>query len=171
MKAYGTERVLIAFDRDEAGDAGGRASSPSGSAPRGSRCFRVLFPRGMDANEYALQGHAGAQSLGVLLRAAAAHGRPGADAWRAGAEETDNRAASHHRGRSRCSSLFSCCRTSRSAPSSLQEDLRRRSAAAAAASPVPPAPAADVPAEVARPRGGDHASATAAGGCAAWLET
>ena len=29
----------------------------------GIECFRVLFPHGMDANEYALQGDAGSEEL------------------------------------------------------------------------------------------------------------
>ena len=33
-------------------------------------CFRVRFPRGMDANDYAVRVTPAAKSLGVLLRSA-----------------------------------------------------------------------------------------------------
>ena len=36
----------------------------------GIECFRVLFPKGMDANEYALKVTPAAKSLGVLLNKA-----------------------------------------------------------------------------------------------------
>ena len=69
MKAYGTERLLIAYDRDERGDAA--ASKLAERLGReGLSCFRVRFPHGMDANEYALKVRPAAQSLGVLLRSA-----------------------------------------------------------------------------------------------------
>ena len=69
MKAYGTERVLIAYDRDEAGDrAAADLAKKLGS--EGIACFRVRFPHGMDANEYACKVTPAAQSLAVLLRSA-----------------------------------------------------------------------------------------------------
>jgi DNA primase len=69
FKAYGTERVLIAYDRDEAGDtAATRLAERLGA--EGIVCFRVRFPRGMDANEYALKVSPPARSLGLLLRSA-----------------------------------------------------------------------------------------------------
>jgi len=69
MKAYGTERVLVAYDRDDAGD---RAAAKLGQrlASEEITSFRVLFPRGMDANAYALKVTPASQSLAVLLRAA-----------------------------------------------------------------------------------------------------
>ena len=74
MKAYGTERVLIAYDRDERGDAA--ASKLAERLGReGISCFRVRFPHGMDANEYALKVRPAAQSLGVVLARSGAHGR------------------------------------------------------------------------------------------------
>jgi len=69
LKAYGVERVLIAFDRDEAGEkAAAKLAERLGSEE--ISCFRVRFPRGMDANDYALKVTPAAQSLGVLLRSA-----------------------------------------------------------------------------------------------------
>jgi DNA primase catalytic core len=63
------ERVLIAFDRDEAGDRGAAKVAERLEA-RGVECCRVLFPHGLDANEYALKVTPAGKSLGVLLRAA-----------------------------------------------------------------------------------------------------
>jgi DNA primase catalytic core len=69
MKAYGTERVLIAYDRDEAGDraAGELAKKLAGE---GITAFRVVFPHGLDANAYACKVQPASQSLAVLLRGA-----------------------------------------------------------------------------------------------------
>ncbi|MCD4749914.1 MAG: toprim domain-containing protein [Thermoanaerobaculales bacterium] len=69
MKAYGAERVLIAYDRDEAGDKGAEDVARRLSA-EGIACFRVLFPKSMDANAYARKVTPAAQSLAVLLRSA-----------------------------------------------------------------------------------------------------
>ena len=52
---------------------------PASVRPRGSRgeltaegldCYRILFPKGMDANEYALKVRPAAKSLGVAIRSA-----------------------------------------------------------------------------------------------------
>ena len=69
MKAYGTERVLIAYDRDESGDRAAAKLSER-LASEGITTYRVLFPRGMDANAYALKVTPAEQSLAVLLRSA-----------------------------------------------------------------------------------------------------
>jgi DNA primase catalytic core len=62
-------RVLIAFDRDEAGDRGaGKLAEQLLAA--GVDCYRVQFPRGMDANEYALKVTPAAKSLGLMIRKA-----------------------------------------------------------------------------------------------------
>jgi DNA primase catalytic core len=52
MKAHGTRRVLIAYDRDPAGD---RAAESLSEQLRGEgiSSYRVEFPKGMDANDYA----------------------------------------------------------------------------------------------------------------------
>ncbi|MGH8020362.1 MAG: CHC2 zinc finger domain-containing protein [Opitutaceae bacterium] len=62
-------RVLIAFDRDEAGDKGA-AEVAAQLAAYGVECVRVLFPPGQDANSYALAVTPPDKSLAVLLRAA-----------------------------------------------------------------------------------------------------
>ena len=51
---HGTERVYIAYDRDEAGNKAA-AKLAEELMEMGIECFRVVFPKGMDANEYALK--------------------------------------------------------------------------------------------------------------------
>jgi len=69
MKAFAIERVLIAYDRDEAGEEAAVELAEK-LAGEGISCFRVLFPKGMDANEYACHVTPPAKSLGLLLRSA-----------------------------------------------------------------------------------------------------
>lgn len=70
FEKYGTERVYIAYDRDDAGN-GAAAKLAEELIGMGIECFRVEFPKGMDANEYALKVTPAARSLGVLLNRAA----------------------------------------------------------------------------------------------------
>jgi len=66
---HGVERVLIAYDRDNAGEkAAGKLAEKLVGA--GIDCYRIQFPRGMDANEYALKVTPAAKSLGVVIRRA-----------------------------------------------------------------------------------------------------
>jgi DNA primase catalytic core len=67
FRKYGTERVLIAYDRDEAGDRAAERLSARLIA-EGIECWRVQFPKGMDANEYALKVAPAERSLGLALR-------------------------------------------------------------------------------------------------------
>jgi DNA primase catalytic core len=69
FERHGIERVLIAYDRDAAGDAAAAALAVRLIAA-GIACYRVLFPRGMDANDYALKVTPATHSLGVAIRAA-----------------------------------------------------------------------------------------------------
>jgi DNA primase len=69
MAAGGVKRVLIAFDRDAAGDKGAAAVAER-LAVRGIAAFRVNFPKAMDANAYGLAVQPARKSLGALLRAA-----------------------------------------------------------------------------------------------------
>jgi DNA primase len=67
---YGTQRVLLAFDRDEAGERG-TAKVAEKLMAIGIECFRIRFPTGMDANAYAVhQGNKASQALGQLIRQA-----------------------------------------------------------------------------------------------------
>lgn len=69
FKAHDTNRVLIAYDRDDAGErAAGRLAERLIAC--GIDCYRIQFPKGMDANEYALKVQPGGKSLGVLIRKA-----------------------------------------------------------------------------------------------------
>lgn len=69
FKRYKTERVLIAYDRDDAGE---RAAAKHAEAlmAEGIEAWRIEFPKGMDANEYALKLGPAAKSLGMVIRKA-----------------------------------------------------------------------------------------------------
>jgi DNA primase len=69
FKKHGTLRVLIAYDRDEAGDRAAEKLKGQLNAA-GLECYRVQFPKGMDANEYALKVTPAAKSLGLVIRKA-----------------------------------------------------------------------------------------------------
>lgn len=69
FKRYGTERVLIAYDRDEAGERGA-AKVTELLIAAGIECYRIQFPKGMDANEYALKVTPASNSLGIVIRKA-----------------------------------------------------------------------------------------------------
>jgi DNA primase catalytic core len=66
---HGTERVYIAYDHDEAGNKAA-AKLAEELIENGIECFRVEFPKGIDANEYALKVTPAAKSLGVLINRA-----------------------------------------------------------------------------------------------------
>jgi len=69
FKRYGIHKVWIAYDRDEAGD---RAAAELANRLESQNilCFRVLFPKGMDANEYALKVKPSDKALELLLKQA-----------------------------------------------------------------------------------------------------
>lgn len=69
LKRHGTERVWIAYDRDEAGNAAAEKLSVE-LHEAGIETWRVLFPKGMDANEYARKVAPAQKSLGMLLQQA-----------------------------------------------------------------------------------------------------
>jgi DNA primase catalytic core len=66
FKKHGTKKVLIAYDRDDAGEKAAAELSRE-LLSMGIDCYRVLFPKGMDANEYGCNVKPAAKSLGVLL--------------------------------------------------------------------------------------------------------
>ncbi|UPG14061.1 CHC2 zinc finger domain-containing protein (plasmid) [Pseudomonas aeruginosa] len=74
LQHHGTQRVIIAFDRDEAGDA---AAAKLGEELPGAgiEVFRLLFPQGLDVNGFALQVESPAQALGELLQRAVWQGK------------------------------------------------------------------------------------------------
>jgi DNA primase len=53
FKRHGVERVLIAYDRDKPGDQAAEALAQRFNG-EGISAFRIQFPKGMDANDYAL---------------------------------------------------------------------------------------------------------------------
>ncbi len=69
FKQHGTARVLIAYDRDEAGERGA-AKVAELLMQAGIECFRIQFPKGMDANAYALKVTPAQKSLGLVIRKA-----------------------------------------------------------------------------------------------------
>jgi DNA primase catalytic core len=75
FKQYGTKRVLIAYDRDEAGERGA-AKVAEQLLAAGIECYRIQFPKGMDANSYALKVQPAGKALGVVIRKAVWMGKP-----------------------------------------------------------------------------------------------
>ena len=91
FKKYGTKRVLIAYDRDEAGEKAAAALAPRTDGD-GHRMFPGAVPRrSMDANEYALNVTPAAKTLGR----AAEHGAMARQGQTAGAGDGRD----HHRRR------------------------------------------------------------------------
>ena len=66
LKKHAVESVWIAYDRDEAGDKGAEELGQR-LRKEGIACRRVLFPKGMDANEYALKVRPAEKSLKLAL--------------------------------------------------------------------------------------------------------
>jgi hypothetical protein len=67
FKQYQIERVLIAYDRDDAGNAAAEKLAAKLSA-EGIDCYRVLFPKGMDANEYAQKMSPPQKALELVIK-------------------------------------------------------------------------------------------------------
>ncbi len=86
FKQYNIERVLIAYDRDGAGNSAAEKLAEK-LIESGIDCYRIQFPKNMDANSYAVQGSTSVaggrkpgetalqvqpanKSLGVVIRSA-----------------------------------------------------------------------------------------------------
>ncbi len=69
FRQSGVQRVLIAYDRDEAGERAAEKLAKALNA-EGLDAYRILFPKGMDANEYALKVTPATKSLSVVIRSA-----------------------------------------------------------------------------------------------------
>ena len=69
FKHHEIQRVLIAYDRDEAGNAAAEKLAKLLN-DNGIDAFRILLPKGMDVNEYAQQVTPAAKSLGLAIRKA-----------------------------------------------------------------------------------------------------
>jgi DNA primase catalytic core len=70
FQKHATKRIYIAYDRDEAGEKAA-AKHAEELIQMGIECFRVQFPRGQDANEFALKQQPAAKWLGMSLTSAA----------------------------------------------------------------------------------------------------
>jgi DNA primase catalytic core len=142
FQRHGIKRVLIAYDRDEAGDRAAEKLAEKLLA-EGIECWRIQFPKGMDANEYALKVTPAAKSLGIVIRKAQWMGQ-GAAPTRAsemppvaaaGTEITSGDASSSTPIAAEIASPLAAREPSATEP-------------ALPASPVPPAPALEITAEV-----------------------
>jgi DNA primase len=69
FKRHGIQRVLIAYDADDAGNSAA-AKLATRLMSEGFDCYRCRFPKGMDANEYALAVKPAVHSLGIVIRQA-----------------------------------------------------------------------------------------------------
>lgn len=69
FKACGAERILIAYDRDEAGNNASEKLAAE-LQKQGFACYRLHFPKGMDANQYAQEVQPASKSLGIVIRSA-----------------------------------------------------------------------------------------------------
>lgn len=78
FESHGIRRVFLAFDRDDAGDRATERYVPWFMA-HGIEVRRVLFPKGMDANDYALKVQPAGKALDHLLRSAELIGGGGGD--------------------------------------------------------------------------------------------
>jgi hypothetical protein len=74
FSAHGVKRVLIAFDRDEAGDKAARRLADK-LATAGIECFRVELPPGADVNDVARDAKSATEALGRFVRSAAWMGK------------------------------------------------------------------------------------------------
>src|SRR5271157_3029429 len=70
FRKHGTKRIYIAYDRDDAGENAARKHAEE-LIEMGIECFRVQFPKGMDANESALKTQPATKLLGLFLNSAA----------------------------------------------------------------------------------------------------
>jgi DNA primase catalytic core len=142
FKRYGTQRVLIAYDRDEAGEQAAEKLAER-LMSEGIECWRIQFPKGMDANEYALKVTPAMKSLGLVIRKAVWMGKGVAPA-RANDSLPVAPAALE---------ITNCDLKSEpqidaepAPPLAAREPIATEPALPA--SPMPPAPALDIPAEV-----------------------
>ena len=74
FRQHKTQRIYLAYDRDKAGDRAAERDAERLQS-HGIECFRVKFPAGMDANEYALKVTPSEMSLKAVLSGAEWLGR------------------------------------------------------------------------------------------------
>jgi DNA primase catalytic core len=152
FKQHGTKRVLIAYDRDEAGEKAAAELAPQLTA-EGLDCYRVEFPKGMDANAYALHVTPATKSLGLAIRKAAWLGKGNAPAITTEARDGNAPAAvdlaNDPRFQQQLVQLAEGLKAlDTPSASSLAAEEGQSEAASLPATPAPEAPSADLPAEV-----------------------
>jgi DNA primase catalytic core len=147
FKRYGIERVLIAYDRDDAGEKAAMKLAGRLIA-EGLECWRIQFPKGMDANEYALKVTPASQSLGLAIRKAVWLGRGEAPARDAAPIATTSVAPAPARAAS--SLAAEAAKEQNPQPAAIAEVSPATSPIAEPlpASPVPPAPVEEIVAQV-----------------------
>jgi DNA primase len=151
LRAAGTKTVLLAFRRDAEGDK--LADAIAGALVLcGVGCYRVQFPAGMDANDYARTSPDPQQALGQVLRRAMWLGKGRAPELEVEAV-VEKAARKPPRAQQEPLEAPVAAATQQSEPdahSATQDGLAPVAAVnAAVASPEPPPPAApEVPAEV-----------------------
>jgi DNA primase catalytic core len=69
FRKHGTKKIYIAYDRDAAGENAAQKHAEE-LMQMGIECFRVRFPKGQDANEFALKTRPPGKALGVFLNSA-----------------------------------------------------------------------------------------------------
>lgn len=69
FKQNNIERILIAYDRDAAGEEATTKLSKQ-LMKNGIDCYRINFPKGMDANDYARSMTPASKALGIVIRSA-----------------------------------------------------------------------------------------------------
>jgi DNA primase catalytic core len=69
FKKYSTRKIYIAYDHDQAGDTAA-AKHAEELMQMGIECFRVQFPRGQDANEFAAKNQPATKFLTMYLNRA-----------------------------------------------------------------------------------------------------
>jgi len=144
FKRYNTERVLIAYDRDDAGEKAANALAEKLQA-EGIECFRIHFPKDTDANEYARSVSSPEKSFGTLIRNAIWLGKGHAPMTEPSTVTSQVESSPHEAAKEEH-------RAARDLPSSLAaeaaEATNQTDTEPPLASPIPPAPPVDVPIEV-----------------------
>jgi DNA primase catalytic core len=132
FKQHGTERVLIAYDRDAAGDTAADKLAER-LMSEGIECWRIQYPKGMDANEYAQKVTPAAKSLGLAIRKAV---------W-LGQGKAPERTTQSNDAMPSVEVVANCDHLPDNVP-----PLAAKEEMSLPASPVPPAPALDIAATV-----------------------
>lgn len=143
FKSHGTTRVLIAYDRDDAGERAAQKLSARLMA-EGMECWRVQFPKGMDANEYAQKMQPADKALGLLIRKAQWLGGGAAPAR---VEVPAEVIVPTLQAKSAASPRGTCARSYQNASDGESTPLADPTPAPTQASPQPAAPTPDTPAE------------------------